>query len=272
VSVRELLFDLDDGLVEKAIEIIRFYEREALRLSPDGYYFCDSFGKDSCVVRDLMQKSGVSFTANHNFTTIDPPELIRFGREHHPETIIHKPKVAMLKRLVANGPPTRLSRWCCDEYKERGGVGAVKVFGVRTAESPRRGKQWTTWTKHRSAGWVLNPILHWSDRAVWDYIRANAIPYCSLYDEGFKRLGCIGCPMAGKGRLKEFARWPKYEAAWKLAFRRFWERWHGVPRRDGRLRWFDAKGLQSWEELWDWWMTRNPRKKNPDDECQMGLF
>ena len=59
---------------------------------------------------------------------------------------------------------------------------------------------------------ILNPIIDWSDSDVWEFIRKYDIPYCSLYDEGFKRLGCIGCPMAGKEkRLEEFERWPKYK-------------------------------------------------------------
>lgn len=325
-------FSLDEKL-EKSLAQLRHYEAAALKADPEnGYYVCDSYGKDSCVIRHLCRVAGVKHKCHHHLTTIDPPELIRFGRENHPDTIINRPRQPMLVRLTerSNGPPTRLARWCCAEYKEgvKGGNrkveesqnSCVKVFGVRAAESTRRKAHWKVWQPNlnNDKGWILNPILYWSDEDVWRYIRREGIPYCCLYDEGWERLGCVGCPMAGNGRRKEFDRWPGYERAWKRAFERFWNRWHGVPRESStwsacpstwttadlwhgeyfedrafqrssgtignlditigkvvrgvvhRRRWFDAKGLQSWEELWQWWMEELPEAE--DEGCQMGLF
>jgi phosphoadenosine phosphosulfate reductase len=297
--------------IEKAIGNFREYEREALRRDPvNGYYLCNSYGKDSGVILDLAKRSGVRFAAHHNLTTIDPPELIWHGRRHHPETIEHRPDVPLLQCLArkkGQGPPTRLSRWCCEEYKEKGGKGMVKVIGVRAAESARRAAQWRLWTPSREKeGYVLAPIIYWTDDDVWTYTRQRKLAYCCLYDEGFDRLGCIGCPMARKGRGVEFDRWPKYEQMWQRAFRDFWARWHGVPRKrirwvsmegkwplrpiagereerrhvDSRdkmengfwtmRRWYDLRGFQTWQDLWQWWMEELP----PPDEndCQMGMF
>lgn len=261
--------------VEKAIVTLRHYEPAALKYSPDGYYLCDSYGKDSCVILDLAKRSGVKFTANHNLTTIDPPELMYFGREHHPETIVHRPKMAMLTMLTTNkGPPNRLHRWCCAEYKERHGNNAVKVLGIRAAESAKRKAYWKVFTPRReNNGWVLNPILYWSDENVWQYIRKNKIPYCSLYDEGFARLGCIGCPMIGHRRKAQFARWPKYEVIWKNAFAIYFAKHKGLAKIDGGLRWINKpeNKINTWQELWSWWMEEMP-KEDKGDECQMGLF
>src|SRR3989304_6243487 len=64
--------------IEKAIATFRHYESEALKRDPvNGYYLCDSFGKDSCVILDLAKRSGVKFMAHHNLTTLDAPELIK---------------------------------------------------------------------------------------------------------------------------------------------------------------------------------------------------
>ncbi len=41
-----------------------------------------------------------------------------------------------------------------------------------------------------------------------------------LYACGFERVGCIGCPMAGKHRKAQFARYPKIKAAYIRAFDR----------------------------------------------------
>ena len=94
---------------------------------------------------------------------------------------------------------------------------------------------------------VLNPIIDWTDAEVWEFIKAENIPYCGLYDEGFHRLGCIGCPMAQKhGREREFARWPEYKKLYLLAFDKMLEE----RKRRGKIteRWHTA------EDVYNWWM------------------
>lgn len=69
-----------------------------------------------------------------------------------------------------------------------------------------------------------HPIIDWSDDQLWAVIDDNHIPYCCLYDEGFDRIGCIGCPMASSRKIKrEFKRWPQFEQAYLWAFERMLE-------------------------------------------------
>ncbi len=65
---------------------------------------------------------------------------------------------------------------------------------------------------------VVNPIIDWKDSDVWEYINSENIPTCELYQCGYDRVGCIGCPMAGKKRYKEFADFPKYKNLYIHAF------------------------------------------------------
>lgn len=62
---------------------------------------------------------------------------------------------------------------------------------------------------------VLNPIIDWSDDDVWDYLHSRGIEGNPLYKEGWTRIGCVGCPLAGR-RAREiaFARYPKLYKAW----------------------------------------------------------
>jgi len=61
--------------------------------------------------------------------------------------------------------------------------------------------------------------VKWTERDVWDFIFAYDIPYCELYDEGFTRLGCIGCPLSGRKNMeRDFARWPRYKELYIRAF------------------------------------------------------
>lgn len=262
---------LEEKIV-KAIEGFKFYEHNAIELDPAGYYLCDSFGKDSCVILDLAIRSGVRFVAHHNLTTLDPPELVYFGRKHHPETVIHRPEKPMLRyfseaRGQAYTPPTRTFRWCCSIYKEQAVTDGIRVFGVRAAESNRRRANWKVFQRSKAGQWVFNPILYWTDSDVWGYLRNNAIPYCDLYDNGLDRLGCVGCPMSD--RQSAFKRWPRYEAAWKRAFERFYNELNNRPRKDGKPRWIAKYG--SAEKLWEWWMEEMP-KEDAANDCQMGMF
>ena len=67
------------------------------------------------------------------------------------------------------------------------------------------------YTCFRTQKTLVNPIINWTDDDVWRYIRDENIPYNPLYDCGWHRVGCVGCPMAGKHRWDEFARYPKYK-------------------------------------------------------------
>ena len=91
---------------------------------------------------------------------------------------------------------------------------------------------------------TINPIIDWSDAEVWEFIREYKIPYCALYDKGYKRLGCIGCPMSTH-QEQELERYPKYKNLYLLAF-------------DKMLQQMDDKQqITSWktaQDVMDWWI------------------
>lgn len=37
------------------------------------------------------------------------------------------------------------------------------------------------------------PLGFWTEKDIWDFIHQNRIPYCSIYDEGMDRTGCMFC-------------------------------------------------------------------------------
>ena len=74
---------------------------------------------------------------------------------------------------------------------------------------------------YRTRKTIVNPIIDWTDDDVWDFVHEYNLPYCSLYDEGFKRLGCIGCPLSGrKNMIRDFERWPKYKDMYIRTFQK----------------------------------------------------
>lgn len=72
---------------------------------------------------------------------------------------------------------------------------------------------------------VINPIIDWDDTDVWEFLNeVVAVQHCSLYDEGFLRIGCVGCPLQGKkGMLRGFERWPRYRELYIAAFAKMLE-------------------------------------------------
>lgn len=228
-----------------AIERLKHFE------PPDGYYVAFSGGKDSIVLLDLVKRSGVKYDVHFNLTSVDPPELVKFIKDNYPEVEIHKPEKSMFQLIVEHKMlPIRNIKFCCEFLKERGGTGRTVVTGIRWAESTRRSKRGlyevcrTDGTKR-----FVHPIIDWKDDEIWGYIRENNMPYCCLYDEGFKRIGCIGCPAAGtEGRKIEFARWPKFERAYKLAISKI------------------LKPNQTVEQYFYWWIE-NVRKEEEPEGC-----
>ena len=252
--------------VETAIQRLKAFEPE------EGYYVAFSGGKDSQCVYHLCEMAGVKFDAHYALTTVDPPELVYFIREHYPDAWAGRVqqykdgKPVTMWNLIASHtiPPTRKARYCCAELKEPGGKGRIVVTGVRWAESPNRaathdvvdfqGKRKTTQKKLNAAGvqyrinkhgdvvmnddndaarrmvescyrtqkTMVNPIIDWTDEDVWDFLNNIAkVPHCSLYDEGFKRLGCICCPLSGaKNMIRDLERWPKYKELYIRALQR----------------------------------------------------
>ena len=89
---------------------------------------------------------------------------------------------------------------------------------------------------YRTQKTMVNPIVDWTDEDVWGFLNENGIPHCSLYDEGYKRLGCIGCPLAGtREMLRDFERYPKYKENYIRAFQRM------IDRHPGQIRILDPK-------------------------------
>ena len=240
-----------------------------------------SGGKDSVATYLVLVKSGIKFNPIYSPTSVDPPELIyyikfvfnKWAKENnYPQVVFqkyntwksgeNKGKIKTMWSLLSNRaiPPTRLTRYCCDELKERTGQKGDTVFtGVRWAESNNRSKQkMVNFYKGKN---MVRPIVFWSEDEVWSYILQNKVPYCELYDKGFNRLGCIGCPL-GVNQKKELEMYPNFK---KLYIRSFNNMIKYRRKKDMR-----EDGWKTGEDIYRWWIGDcEKQRKEIDGQCSM---
>jgi phosphoadenosine phosphosulfate reductase len=117
-------------LERNAIERIKAFEPE------EGYYLAFSGGKDSVVCKALLDMANVKYDATYRVTSVDPPELVRFIKDQHPDVIREVPRdknsnpITMWNLIPRKlKPPTRIVRYCCSDLKESGGVEARLMNG-----------------------------------------------------------------------------------------------------------------------------------------------
>lgn len=245
-----------------------------------------SGGKDSDTVLRLAQIAKIPFEVQHSHTTADAPETVYHVRDKFRELELAGIKCEIDYHTQPDGtrttmwnliprkliPPTRLVRYCCDELKEGGGKDRMITTGVRWDESTARKSRGALEiiSKRRKKSIFLNndndedrrlfetctmkgkrvsnPIIDLETNDVMDFLTGEKVKLCSLYSEGWKRVGCIGCPMAGKHRYAEFARYPTYKKAYIRAFDKMMEmrRLRGMPRGVE----MDETGV----DVFHWWM------------------
>ena len=248
------------NLEQKAFERLRLGAETSERLYNAPLIICYSGGKDSDVLLQLAINSGINFEVLHNHTTVDAPETVYHirntfrrlelqGIKCTVEKPTYKGKPVTMLSLIQQKmfPPTRLIRYCCSVLKEKGGRNRAVATGVRRAESVARSKRGIyedfasnkekkiilnndnddkrRWFERceKQAKTLVNPLVDWQDDDVKDYIQSEGITLNPLYCEGFRRVGCVGCPMAGKHRYTEFRRYPTYKKAYIHAFDRMLE-------------------------------------------------
>lgn len=104
---------------------------------------------------------------------------------------------------------------------------------------------------YRTRKTMVNPIVDWTDEDVWEFLNHYGCGSNPLYQCGFKRIGCIGCPMAGKHRYFEFERYPKYKDLYIKAFDRMLKAREENGLTNGEL-------WRTGEDVFKWWMGEKP--------------
>lgn len=117
---------------------------------------------------------------------------------------------------------------------------------------------------YRNRKVMVNPIIDWSDSDVWEFLKHYGCNGNPLYQCGYKRVGCIGCPMAGKHRYFEFVRYPRYKNLYIKTFDRML-----IERSKRGLS--NHVGWDSGKDVFKWWIGENPLQLTFEDVLNMDL-
>ena len=196
-----------------------------------------------------------------------------------PPTMTQRFCCAELKEVNGKGRVTMTGARWAESVKRKHNQGLVTVFNGKKGEPiasesgakyklTNRGgllmnedngpERRTVELCYRTNKTLVNPIIDWSDEDVWEFIKSYNIPYCSLYDEGFPRLGCIGCPLAGKEhQIRDFERWPYM---YRMYLHAFDDMLKEREKRGKKFdKWTDAQSVM------DWWLQNIPKKSDTID-------
>lgn len=182
--------------VEKSCQIIkkaaRKYPKEKLAVAWTG-------GKDSTAMLHLIRRvfGEVPFPVVFNDSTMEFPEIYKFiervNKEWNLELIRILPSEKELKKFHRTADLKRkklLSR-------------LMKISAIRRATQKYKFVAYMVairWDEHQSRSGEkyfsprqdhtrVHPILHFSEKDIWDYIKSYQVPYVNLYDKGYRSLG-----------------------------------------------------------------------------------
>ncbi len=199
----EIAVDLDDKDPQEVIGwAIERFQRNHLAI-------CTSFQSDGMAILDMAWRIDPKvrvFTVDTGRMPAETHDLMgRVCDRYGMQIEVYYPDAEELQEYVrlygvnAFYKQVPLRRRCCEIRK----VNPLKkvLDGLDAWVTGLRRDQWASRSNIRKIevdhdhGGILkvNPLADWTDEEVWDYIRANDVPYNALYDKGYTSIGCIPC-------------------------------------------------------------------------------
>jgi phosphoadenosine phosphosulfate reductase len=203
------LSELSTGLRERAESSISLLRAAVVEYRDVCY--ANSLGPESMVLTDLIWTT----LPEIEIFTIDTGRLFpetydlmervqqRYGRSLR----IYYPEAARLEGWVGkngiNGFRDGIEqrRGCCAVRKVEPFRRAVSgrgawVTGIRRGQSASRALAAPIEWDGEYGLQKVSPLLDWSEKQIWDYIRKMRLPYNRLHDAGFPSVGCAPCTRA----------------------------------------------------------------------------
>jgi phosphoadenosine phosphosulfate reductase len=194
---RSIAFQTLERKIEKSFGIIaeteRTFERGKIGIAWTG-------GKDSTTLLSLVRTffhGKIPYRVFNIDTSVKFPEVYHFrdslARAWEIDLIVLRHPEA--KKILS---AVRDHAECCTLLKtnvlnhglRRYGIAAL-LTAIRWDEHSARADE--PYFSDRGDHMRIHPILHFMERDIWQYIHGHHIPYCELYDRGYRSLGCMPC-------------------------------------------------------------------------------
>ena len=173
--------------------------------------FASSLAAEDMVLTDMILKSSLPisiFSLETGRLHKETLEVLDKVKAHYGYDIaVYRPQPELVEQYVTqNGlnafyDSVDLRKECCRVRKVEplGRALAGKqawITGQRRAQSTTRAELAVQEddTAHGMA--KFNPLANWSEQDVWEYIRANGVPYNALHERGYPSIGCEPCTRA----------------------------------------------------------------------------
>ena len=205
------------GSIKSSEEIESFPAEEILAWAFETYHpriaLACSFQAEESVLIDMMHRlRGSDFrvftldTGRLNQETYDCMDAIRerygirpevfFPDSTRVEGMVHEHGLNLFYKSVED------RKLCCGIRKVEPLSRALKeldgwMTGLRREQAVTRADVRKVEIDRDHGGIVkINPLVDWSHKQVWDYIRENNLPYNKLHDLGYPSIGCAPCTRA----------------------------------------------------------------------------
>jgi len=157
-----------------------------MRIDPEVKIFTLDTGRLFYETYELIERTSLRYKKNIEIYFPSPAEV---------ERMVTEKGINLFYQSIEN------RKECCRVRKIEPLKSAFKglevwICGLRRNQSATRTEnQMVEWDE--ANGLIkLNPLIDWSEQDVWEYIKANGVPYNPLHDKGFPSIGCQPCTRA----------------------------------------------------------------------------
>lgn len=173
--------------------------------------FASSLAAEDMVLTDLILKARLPIgifsleTGRLHAETLSMIDRVKETYDY--DIALYRPEPQAVERYVTqNGlnafyDSVEMRKECCRIRKVEplGRALAGKrawITGQRRSQSSTRAELAVQEDDASHAMQKFNPLADWSEQEIWDYLRANDVPYNALHDRGYPSIGCEPCTRA----------------------------------------------------------------------------
>lgn len=173
--------------------------------------FSSSFGAEDQALTDMIlniDKNADIFTLDTGRLPYETYDVMdRTNLKYDTKISVYFPKSENIQKLYKtqgiNGfyESVQNRKECCYARKieplKRALEGVeIWITGLRAQQSVTREDMGLFEWDETNSVIKLNPLIYWSEKDVWGYIKENSVPYNSLHDNGYPSIGCAPCTRA----------------------------------------------------------------------------